>query len=172
MAGSRQRIVYVGLLALALVGLGVDKFVLSGSVTGPQSSFAAAPAALQAGDDLLIAKTAAAAPAPAVPKEDVAMGDLARRLAQLGPVQASPVTLPEAFSRALVRPTERREPQPVAVVDPPKVSAVLLGSRPAVVAGGKPLVLGADVEGWKVIAIESEAVTFERDGVRASRQVR
>lgn len=169
MAGSRQRIVYVGLLAVALVGLAVDKFVLQGSVTGPKASFADAPAAA-AESDLLIAK--AAAPVPVVPKEDAAMGQLARRLEQLRSADVAQPTLAEAFSRAVVRPSEPIEERPAVGPDPPKVSAVLLGSRPAVVAGGKPLVLGADVGGWTVIAIESESVTFERDGVRASQHVR
>lgn len=174
MALSSQRAVALSVLGLALVGLAVDRLVLSDD---------AAPAVA---DNLLI-EPAATTVAPAqgsggasppavsdVPKEQARMAELARSLRELGVENGFLAALPESFDVAQPRPEApvAVAPTSVPIGEPPAVTAILTGARPKVIAAGKSVGVGSQVDGWRVVAVREGRVTFERDGQQADRIVR
>lgn len=176
MALSRQRAVFASILGLSLVGLAVDRFVLDGGPGTPPSELLVAPAeaAAKAVGALLGSATSSPAPAaPAVSREAAAIADLAKTLRGLGVDQDVLASLPESFGHEPppVAAAVVEAPAPVQVGEPPLVTAVLSGSTPRAIVGGKPVRVGSTVEGWQVVHVGAGRVVFERDGVRAERNV-
>jgi hypothetical protein len=177
---TRERTLYVSIFGLAVVGFGVDRFVLSSPDGAAKAS------------DLLVASTEAAArlagisvgqggtgstAAPTVSPEAVMAADLARSLRELGMDGSMLASLPESFAVAMPTPVEvaaddaATTPEPVDVGEPPIVTAVLSGARPRAIAGGKPIVVGSAIDGWDVVFVGNARVVFERNGVQLERRV-
>ena len=173
---GKQRTIYVSVLGLAMVGFGVDRFVLGTGADVPTKA-----------SDLLVASGKAAEAlagtvgslisdekrdAPSVSRETVMVADLARSLRELGVDNSMLAELPETF--AVAKP--RSEPAPVAasvapIGEPPLVTAILHGGSSRAIAGGKSVAVGSAVEGWDVVFVGSGRVVFERDGHRFERKV-
>lgn len=176
MALGKQRTICAAILGLALVALGVDRFVLGGGSPGES------PSDLLVASKETVARVAEAAgsllgarsePAPSVSKEAAVVADLANTLRQLGVDRAVLDGLPESFAVALPKPVEAVVAAPVRapIGEPPLVSAVLLGASPRILAAGKSFGLGAEIDGWTVVHVAKGRVVFERDGRSAERTV-
>jgi hypothetical protein len=161
MTARSGRSIYAGILALALGGLVVDRWILA-SAADPQPG---AP---------VVASEAANPDAASFPPPGDARSDsraLARRLEALRDLNVDAATLPESFARLApeVSPTVAdARPMP----SPPAVSATLVGVRPAAIVAGRTVALGTQLEGWTVLDISRSAVVFGRDGAVVERSVR
>ncbi len=175
---SAQRAISLSILGLAIAGLCVDRMLLGGGADA---------AAAAAADDLLVtAETAppevsAAAesgtrePPPTVSREAARMAELAHALRGIGIAPEVLHGLPEAFDVArpvvVERTTESAPPPPPPMADPPMVSAVLSGSLPQAIAGGRAVSIGDRIDGWLVVDLTPGRVLFEQHGRRVERVV-
>lgn len=181
MASPSGRRICVACLLVALGALAVDRMVLSKPASGPPPTLSAnevgrahddAPG--QAGADAQPVGTGASAPS------DRGRGgedqDVATRLRGLAAKEgARPGELADLVETFLAAPPARdaeASAAPTIEIEPPMVTAVLVGDRPAAIAGGRQVALGATLDGWTVLEISRSGVVFGRDGVRAERRVR
>jgi hypothetical protein len=173
---SKQRTISLAVLGLALVGLGVDRFVL-GTGAAPKSVaeellVASTGAVTKVADAVASLVSGPALPNAPVSREAAAVADLAKSLRALGVDRSVLNQLPESFTKP-----EREAKVEVAVVptvpigEPPLVTAVLVGQTPRAIAGGKALRVGSEVDGWRIAHVARGRVIFERDGMRVERQV-
>jgi hypothetical protein len=169
MGMSKQRKLFVGILGLALAGLVIDRTVLDGSVLGPNA--AAAHSGARPDTD--------AAPTPAedhLQEPLSSRGMLASRLRQVGAdLDLDPGSVRDAFSPSELftgpPPVEEQPDEPdfdklaQAFAAAHRLTSVLVTStdRSAVI-NGKRFVIGAQVDGFTLIEIQSRAAVFERDG--------
>ena len=178
---STQRAVSLSILGLAIAGLCVDRLLLAeggaeaegeaadllvvsatNAPSSPSSAAAASPAA------------ATRETAPSVSPEAARMAELSHALRGIRIDQGTLETLPEAFDVA--RPVVAQQPlvaapPPPPMSDPPAVSAVLSGTLPQAIAGGRAVAIGDRVDGWTIVALGAGRVLFEQDGRRVERLV-
>lgn len=165
----KERLVFVGILGIALGALAVDRLVLGmggPSVAGAAESAVPEPAAETAASPPVLR------PAQPLPTES-SLTHVAGRLRALDVSTSRLSELPESFRVPQKREPEASAPKPVEIdVHAPDVTAILVGPYPAAVADGRTVRVGDLVADWTVVAIASDLVVFDRQGYRVERRVR
>lgn len=179
----------MGLLALAIAGLAVDRLLLGGEVSGPASASASNARSAE--------PSHAQPPAPEAPETVAAMialrldsmrGNVAS-VGGLGDVAGTQTrdAFAPIFRASLVEVKEVTEPEPTTVEGASaeqaakdfqkshRLQAVLVprdGGEPRAMVDGKSLVIGEEFNKARLVEIRDESVIFDVQGVRVELALR
>jgi len=167
---SRQRKIYVAILAVALGGLVVDRVVLEGGATGPSASEASDLSSLPA----VSASAAVLTQSPVNPAARTKT--LASRLSDIAKTQnLDPSQVEDAFRPAAGWIEQRQsKTAPVAVVndvqaftDKHKLLALINNPQGgAAIINNQTIVPGKTIDGFTLVEVAKRSAFFERDGQR------
>jgi hypothetical protein len=188
---TRKHKAYFAVLGLALIGLGIDRFVLGYGASNPAGATAELPPGSVAVDRAFAPASPASSTPPSAPSSSAAgrsappapMVSVARRIEQAARTWTLPLEHADGFAPTPGWLAAVRPPQPAAGTPAPpsadlfrdqvaamKLSAII-GSRRApatlmAVINDRSVRLGGQVEGFTLESIEDRHAVLVRDGLR------
>ena len=170
---SRERVVIIGILGVALGGLAIDRVFLSSSVTGPAQ--VAASDAEFAMDDLL--DQVDVEPVQIVDEPQSVTSALADRLEEFAQSRGDDIeNLPDVFQPptswlgdSATAETAYRATTPAGdFLANHRLNAVMLSrSKPGAVVNKQFITIGQAVDGFVLVSVSERSAVFEADGEQA-----